>query len=193
MRIADLPTRRLALLAGALTIGVTVGACSGGKDSAAPASSAPVIAAGTGAGIALMRTELTAAEQDRAHAAAEALLAQLVADHPQLGTATVATPVPVYEQTAPEPVGAMVEIAVPTPIATIDLDLLRIKADKPDPVPSRITNLSALELIYLFRTDEIVYLGVEPGSREALSPDKATSVEPLHPDRSTDTDFGDTD
>ena len=78
----------------------------------------------------------------------------------------------------------------PGVIASVDLDLIRSRTGVPQPIPSRITNLRVLEVIYEFGRATVIHLGVSPQTGDASDPGSATQVHLLNAEASRDPDFG---
>ena len=72
----------------------------------------------------------------------------------------------------------------------LELDLVRLKHDQPETVPSQVTNLRALEMIYFFDGDQVVHVGVVPDTSDASDPDAEAVVRPLDPEAHRSTEFG---
>jgi len=173
----------------AVALVVLLGACSSSDGtSSAPASSA-VPAQLTGA----PSVELTTDQQTAAATEATRFADQLVATHPELAGISAATITAVYDETSPAPIGAMAHWSWPSRIPEVQLDLVRLHRSGPETMPSRITNLRAMEMIYLFDRGEVVYVGVAPGPDDAADPDNAAVVRPIDPDQHRSTEFGGTE
>jgi hypothetical protein len=178
------------LVAGAATL-VLVGLWACGSRTAspgaasAPASTLPAQLTGLPIGQArLAADQLTVATNEAATFAG-----QLVAAHPELQGISVPTITAVYDEHSPAPIGAMARWTWPAAIPDIQLDLVRLHHSGPETMPSRVTNLRALEMIYLFDKAQVVYVGIAPGPDDAADPAGVAVVHPLHPDQTRSTDF----
>lgn len=172
----------------ALAVLVALGACGSDGGGSTPAPSA-VPAQLTGD----PSVKLSADQQAAAAKEATSFADQLVASHPELGGISAATITAVYDEHAAAPIGAMAHWSWPAPIPEVQLDLVRLHRSGPEPMPSRVTNLRAMEMIYLFDSGEVVYVGVAPGPDDAADPDQAAVVRPIDPDAHRNTEFGGTE
>ena len=66
---------------------------------------------------------------------------------------------------------------------------MRSSHSGPETVPSRITNLRTLEMIYLFDGEQVVHVGIVASPSDATDPAHAASAVPLDPDAHRSTDF----
>jgi hypothetical protein len=192
----------------ALFLGVAVLAvvgCGGGTDrrSDAVESSVAAIAVGgatntqhavqvdtkDGAGLQLDRSTLDTMEQQQATTFAAGYVSQLVDQHPELHGLTVAGISPVFDEHTPHPIGAMARLTLPAAVPSVTLDLIRLHKNTPEVITSQITNLRALEVIYLFAQAQVVHLGIEPQPGDAADPATATAVTPVDPGGHASPDF----
>ena len=96
---------------------------------------------------------------------------------------------PVFDETSPVPIGAMARYVLPAPVASVQLDLVRLDHGEPETIPSEVTNLRALEAIVLFSSGEVVHVGISPRATDAADPATATAVRPLDPEGHRNPDF----
>ena len=143
-----------------------------------------------GVGLRLTRTALTTAEQSEASTFAESYVVELVGKAPQLTGLAVDSIAPVFDEVAPEPIGAMVRLVVPAVVASVQLDLIRLHDSTPESIPSTITNLRALDVIYLFVGERVIHFGIEPQPTDAQDPKAATAVTPIDPNSHRNPAFG---
>ncbi len=174
------------LFALALALGVVGGCGSSGSSTSTAASTVTPQDAGLPAGAAT----LTAAQTAAATALATRWSAALVAAHPELTGISAPTITPVYLEHSAGPVGARALFRLPAVVPELELDLVRLKHDQPETVPSQVTNLRALEMIYFFDGDQVVHVGVVPDTSDASDPDAEAVVRPLDPEAHRSTEFG---
>lgn len=142
-------------------------------------------------GLRLQRTDLDGAELQRAKAWSSGYTASLVAAHPELVGLVVSGTYPVFDDKTAQPIGALVRMVLPAAVPVVRLDLIRSRGEVPERVPSELTNLRALDVIYEFRGSEVIFLGISPQSGDAADPSTETRARPLEPARHRDPAFGD--
>jgi hypothetical protein len=176
------------LAAAALVVGLA--AC-GDDSSSEPAASTPTTLPAQLTGLPIGQARLAADQQARATQVADSYSKQLVDANPELAGISAATITPVYDEHSTAPIGAMARWTLPARVREIQLDLVRLhRSTGPEAMPSQITNLRALEMIFLFDRDQIVYVGIAPGPDDAADPDDAAVVHPLDPEQHRSPDFG---
>jgi hypothetical protein len=180
---------RHVLVLGALGA-VLVGCGSDARSSATANSSPDAAVSPQDAGLPAGSATLSATQQSAATAFAASWAQQLVAVNAALAGLSEVTIAPVYEDHSDGPVGARAIFQVPAIIPEIQLDLVRLHRSGPETVPSRITNLRTLEMIYLFDGEQVVHVGIVASPSDATDPAQAASAVPLDPEAHRSTDFG---
>jgi hypothetical protein len=176
--------RRLLAVAAMLLLGQAVVGCdTGGLETPSP----KVI---TAVGLRLQRNDLSGAELTRATAWAEEYAASLVTDHAELAGLQVRGIFPVFDEASPAPIGAMARLVLPAPVPSVELDLIRSKAEVPQKVRSYVTQLRSLDAIFEFRGGQVIFLGISPLPTDATDPATATQARPDKPESHRDSSFG---
>jgi hypothetical protein len=147
----------------------------------------------TAVGLRLERTTLTGTEFTAAKAWAKAYAASLVSAHAELAGLTVQGIFAVFDETTTVPIGAMARLVLPAAVPSVQLDLIRSKAEVPETVPSQITRLRSLDAIYEFAGRHVLFLGISPQRSDAGDPASETVARPVDPEKHRDTDFGSDD
>ena len=172
-------------------VGVVLAGCGSDSPTAATANSSPDAAVSPqDAGLPLGTAKLSADQQAAATTFATNWVAQLVTANPALAGIATRTIAPVYEDHSDGPVGARAIFDLPAVIPEIQLDLVRLHRSGPETMPSRITNLRTLEMIYLFDGEQVVHVGIVAGPTDATDPATAAVVHPIDPEAHRSTDFG---
>jgi hypothetical protein len=159
-----------------------------GCDRGGPEPPSPQVV--TAVGLRLQRTALTGTELAEAKAWAEAYAASLTSDHVELAGLTVVGIFAVFDETTTVPIGAMARLSLPAAVPTVELDLIRSKAEVPERVPSQVTHLRSLDAIYEFAGRHVLFLGISPQATDAADPATETVARPVDPERHRDADFG---
>lgn len=141
-------------------------------------------------GLRLARATLDPAERQQAAAWADRYAAGLGRLHPELRGLRVTTIAPVFDESTPTPIGALVRLVAPSPVPRVTMDLIRSRGERAEQVPAVITRLRALDVIYEFRSGSVSFLGISPQSGEASDPGSATVLEPVAPEQHRDPAFG---
>jgi hypothetical protein len=147
----------------------------------------------TAVGLRLERTTLTGTEFTAAKAWAKAYAASLVSAHPELAGLSVQGIFAVFDETNTVPIGAMARFMLPAAVPSVELDLIRSKAEVPEAVPSQITQLRSLDAIYEFAGRHVLFLGISPQRDDAADPASETMSRPVDPEKHRDSNFGSDD
>jgi hypothetical protein len=169
-----------------LTLAVTLAAA--GCDRGGPEPPSPKVV--TAVGLRLERTTLTGTEFTAAKAWATAYATSLASAHAELAGLTVQGIFAVFDETTTVPIGAMARLVLPAAIPSIELDLIRSKAEVPQRVPSQITQLRSLDAIYEFAGRHVLFLGISPQATDAADPTRQAVARPVAPETHRDADFG---
>lgn len=164
-----------------------VSGCGGGPGPS-EAVEAQVVA---GVGLRLQRTTLDRPELQQATTWGAQYVATLAQQHPELSGLTVQNIAPVFDESAPTPIGAMLHLITPAAVPRVVMDLIRSRDETPQRVPSAITQLRALDVIYEFQSGAVTFLGISPQPGDAMDPATATELRPLDPEKYRDPGFGD--
>jgi hypothetical protein len=159
-----------------------------GCDRGGPEPPSPKVV--TAVGLRLERTTLTGTEFADATTWAEAYAASLVSAHRELAGLRVQGIFAVFDETTTVPIGAMARLALPAAVPSIELDLIRSKAEVPEAVPSQISQLRSLDAIYEFAGRHVLFLGISPQAGDAADPTSETVARPVDPEAHRDSDFG---
>ncbi|MDT7548203.1 MAG: hypothetical protein QOE84_597 [Actinomycetota bacterium] len=159
-----------------------------GCDRGGPEPPSPKVV--TAVGLRLERTTLTGTEFTDAKAWAKAYAASLVSAHAELAGLTAQGIFAVFDETTTVPIGAMARLVLPAAVPSVELDLIRSKAEVPEKVPSQITQLRSLDAIYEFAGRHVLFLGISPQATDAADPATETVARPVDPEKHRDTDFG---
>jgi hypothetical protein len=81
-------------------------------------------------------------------------------------------------------------LVLPAPVASVELDLIRSKAEVPQKVRSYVTQLRSLDAIFEFRGGQVIFLGISPLPTDATDPATATQARPDKPESHRDSSFG---
>jgi hypothetical protein len=144
----------------------------------------------TAVGLRLERTTLTGTEFTDAKAWAKGYAASLVSAHAELAGLTVQGIFAVFDETTTVPIGAMARLVLPAAVPSVELDLIRSKAEVPEKVPSQITQLRSLDAIYEFAGRHVLFLGISPQAGDAADPTSETVARPVDPEKHRDAGFG---
>lgn len=181
---------RVHLRIAAVTVAALLGATACSSSTSRPSASSPTTVSPQDAGLQRGQAVLDADQSTAAAAFAAQWRDQLVQAHPDLAGLSAATISPVYSETSSGPIGARALFTLPAVVPSIHLDLVRLHRSGPETMPSMITNLRSLEMIYLFDGSSVVHVGVVPAAADALDPDAETVVRPVDPEKTRSTDFG---
>lgn len=174
------------LTIGALVVGaLSVAGCSSGPSERVEAATVRAV------GLRLDRTDLTGPERARTQTWAAGYARQLAAAHPELARLRVAGVFATFDEVTPVPTGALVRFALPERVPRLQLDLIRSRGEVPERVPSEVTNLRGLDVIYEFSGGEVIFIGVAPQDDDASTPDEIAVARPLVPGRQADPAFSD--
>jgi hypothetical protein len=113
-----------------------------------------------------------------------------VSAHAELAGLAVQGIFAVFDETTTVPIGAMARMVLPAAVPSVQLDLIRSKAEVPQKVPSQITQLRSLDAIYEFAGRHVLFLGISPQATDAADPATETVARPVDPAKQRDTDFG---
>jgi hypothetical protein len=180
------PQRRRHLGLAALTISVALAAA--GCDRGGPEPPSPKVV--TAVGLRLERTTLTGREFTDATAWATGYAASLVSAHAELAGLAVQGIFAVFDETTTVPIGAMARLVLPAAVPSVELDLIRSKAEVSEKVPSQITQLRSLDAIYEFAGRHVLFLGISPQAGDAADPTSETVARPVDPEKHRDAGFG---
>lgn len=185
VRRSRTPGATALLVAVLVAVGLTGGCAGPGRE--------PSAAEVRAVGLRLERAALTGAEQERARRWAAGYVADLVRARPELAGLRVAGIFPVFDEARPRPLGALARLVTPRLVPSIQLDLVRSRGERPEPVPSVVTNLRALDVIYEFAGDEVIFVGISPQPADAADPRTASVARPVRPAEHRDPLFADVD